>query len=98
MPKLYEYLGIMIMFYSNEHAPIHVHGKHAGRVCRAEINVQNGKVTSIEFYPVGPGLAPDKQKEFEKFVCVRAGEIVEKWVDFFVYRKTISPERITRRI
>lgn len=28
MPKIYEYLGIMIMFYSNEHEPIHVHGKY----------------------------------------------------------------------
>ncbi len=27
MPKIFEYLGIIIMFYSNEHEPIHVHGK-----------------------------------------------------------------------
>jgi hypothetical protein len=26
MPKIYEYLGIIIMFYSNEHEPIDVHG------------------------------------------------------------------------
>lgn len=30
MPKIFEYLGIIIMFYSNEHEPIHVHGKHQG--------------------------------------------------------------------
>ena len=30
MPKIYEYLGIIIMFYSNEHKPIHVHGKYQG--------------------------------------------------------------------
>ena len=28
MPKIFEYLGITIMFYSNEHEPIHVHGKY----------------------------------------------------------------------
>ncbi|HRE09229.1 MAG TPA: DUF4160 domain-containing protein [Ignavibacteria bacterium] len=28
MPKLYEYLGIVVMFYSNEHTPIHVHGNY----------------------------------------------------------------------
>ena len=27
MPKIFEYLGIIIMFSSNEHEPIHVHGK-----------------------------------------------------------------------
>ena len=30
MPKIFEYLGIIIMFYSNEHEPIPVHGKHQG--------------------------------------------------------------------
>ncbi len=27
MPKIFEYLGILIFFYSNEHEPIHVHAK-----------------------------------------------------------------------
>ena len=26
MPKLYEYFGLFVLFYSNEHEPIHVHG------------------------------------------------------------------------
>ena len=26
MPKLYEYFGLIIMFYANEHEPVHVHG------------------------------------------------------------------------
>lgn len=26
-PKLYEYFGLIILFYSQEHEPIHVHGK-----------------------------------------------------------------------
>jgi len=37
MPKLFEYLGIMIMFYSNEHEPIHVHGKYQSFESKAEI-------------------------------------------------------------
>ncbi len=32
MPKIFEYLGILIFFYSNEHEPIHVHGKYDGLV------------------------------------------------------------------
>lgn len=31
MPKLYEYFGLIVMFYANEHEPIHVHGKCQGR-------------------------------------------------------------------
>jgi len=53
MPKLYEYLGIIIMFYSNEHEPVHVHGKHGGKECKAEIILHNGKVNLFFFYPLG---------------------------------------------
>ena len=29
MPKIFEYFGILLFFYSSEHEPIHVHGKKA---------------------------------------------------------------------
>lgn len=47
MPKLYEYFGITIMFYSNEHEPVHVHGKFQGFESRAEIFMINGVVAEI---------------------------------------------------
>lgn len=37
MPKLYEYFGLIVMFYANEHEPVHVHGKCQGREAKAEI-------------------------------------------------------------
>ncbi len=37
MPKLYEYLGIVIFFYSNEHEPVHVHGRYQGKESKALI-------------------------------------------------------------
>jgi len=47
MPKIYEYLGIIIMFYSNEHEPVHVHGKYQGQESKAEFIIENGKVIEI---------------------------------------------------
>jgi len=47
MPKLYEYFGIVVMFYSNEHEPVHVHGKFQGRESRAEIILSEGVVQEI---------------------------------------------------
>ena len=44
MPKLYEYMGLIIMFYANEHEPIHVHGKYQGRESKAELIIERGKV------------------------------------------------------
>lgn len=37
MPKLYEYLGIIIFFYSNEHEPVNVHGRYGEFESKAEI-------------------------------------------------------------
>ncbi len=48
MPKLYESFGLIILFYSNEHEPIHVHGKYQGRENKAEIIFENGKFKQIE--------------------------------------------------
>ena len=100
MPKLYEYFGLIILFYSNEHEPIHVHGKYQGYESKADIIVINGQVTDIYFSSVrGKKTLPRTQmKKFETVVEHYAKEIVQKWIDYFVLHKTISPEKITRKI
>jgi len=47
MPKLFEYFGLIILFYSNEHEPIHVHCKYQGREGKAELIVEDGQVIDI---------------------------------------------------
>ena len=100
MPKLYDYLGILIYFYSNEHEPIHVHGKHAGRESRAEIILENGRVVSVVVGNISGKLPLEgpKLRDFETFVNARAEEIVERWINFFVNNVRSKPEIITRRI
>lgn len=100
MPKLYEYFGLLIMFYANEHEPVHVHGKTQGREARAEIILINGAVTDIRFSPMAgrPPLDESEMRYFEEIVRARAADIVAKWIDFFILHKSIKPERITRRL
>lgn len=100
MPKLYEYFGLVILFYANEHDPVHVHGKYQGRESRAEIIVLDGVVTEIHYGKVVGRLplAENEMRYFEEVVGAKADEIVSKWIDFFVLHKPISPERITRRL
>ena len=51
MPKLYEYFGLFVLFYSNEHEPIHVHGLDPdGRESKAEIIVKDGKIVKAKGY------------------------------------------------
>jgi Domain of unknown function (DUF4160) len=100
VPKLYEYFGLTIMFYSNEHKPIHVHGKSQGRESRAEIIILEGVITSIN-YTGTQGKAPLTSSEmvyFKEIVSAKSDEIVQKWVDYFVLHKSVSPEQIQRRL
>lgn len=100
MPTLYEYLGIKILFYSDEHEPIHVHGRYGGAECKAEIILEEGAIVDIVFKHVQrrKHLPSAQRVEFETFVRKYANEIVQKWIDYFVLQKKISPQTITRKI
>lgn len=100
MPKLYEYFGLLVMFYANEHEPVHVHGKCQGRECRAEMILRDGKVVGVRYARVQgrAELSPAERRLFEELVSARADEIVQSWIDFFVLNKSIVPQRIDRRI
>lgn len=100
MPKVYVYLGIVILFYSNEHEPVHVHGKYQGRESKAELIIENGKVVDVIIKPV-KGRSPLLSKElkyFEELVVAYADKIVQKWIDYFVLHKEILCENIETRI
>ena len=66
MPKIFEYLGIVIMFYSNEHEPIHVHGKFQAYESKAEFIIIDGKINDTKIKEVkGKKALPKKElKEF----------------------------------
>ena len=100
MPKLYEYFGLIVLFYANEHDPVHVHGMYQGAECRAALDIQDGRVVGVSFSDVKGRrpLASAQLSDFEKLVSVYADDIVRKWVDFFVLHKHITPERITRKL
>ena len=100
MPKLYEYFGLIILFYSQEHEPVYVHCKYQGKESKAEIIYNNGKFTEVLISKV-PGKEPlDTQnlKKFKRLVEYYRDDIIRKWVDFFIFNKEIVSERITKKI
>jgi hypothetical protein len=100
MPKLYEYFGLIILFYSSEHEPIHVHGKYQGRESKAEIIFENGEFKEVLVSTV-KGKKPldsKNEKRLRKLVELFREDIVKKWVDFFVYNKEVKSEVITKKI
>ena len=100
MPKVFEYLGILIFFYSNEHEPIHVHGKYDSYESKAEFYIVNGQIVEIKIRPI-KGLRPltgAKLKDFEDFLEQYSDKIVQKWIDYFVYHKDVEFEKINTKI
>ena len=100
LPKIYEYLGIILFFWSNEHEPIHVHGEYQGHQSKAEIVIENGSVARITIKKV-PGRKPlegTHMADFEAFVEAMGLKITEKWVDYFVYHRKVTCERITKKV
>ncbi|HEY8668403.1 MAG TPA: DUF4160 domain-containing protein [Tepidisphaeraceae bacterium] len=100
MPKLYEYLGIVVLFYSNEHEPIHVHGKYQGRESRAELIIRDGRVVDIIYTSIR-GRRPlegAQLQDFQMLVGHHADDIVRKWIDYFILHRRVVSEVITRRI
>ncbi|VAW94806.1 hypothetical protein MNBD_GAMMA23-1190 [hydrothermal vent metagenome] len=65
---------------------------------KAEIHLLNGKIKKIVLKDKGRDLDAAKRKEFEGFVNFYATDIVEKWVDYFVKKKHITPKHITQRV
>lgn len=100
MPKLYEYFGLVILFYSREHEPIHVHCKYQDKESKAEIIFEDGKFKEIQVKTVigKKPLDPGNEKKFVKLVEVFRDDIVRKWIDFFIYNKEIASEKITKKI
>ena len=100
MPKIFEYLGIVIMFYSNEHEPIHVHGKFQAYESKAEFIIIDGKISDIKIKEVkGKKPLPKKElKEFKNFVSKFKEDIVQKWIDYFVYHKSVQCIKIEGKV
>jgi hypothetical protein len=100
LPKIYEYYGLIFLFYSNEHEPIHIHGKYQGRESKAEIIFENGKFKEIVIKEVRGKKPLDAAnlKKFRKVVEVYRDDIVRKWIDFFIYNIEVSSEIITQKL
>ena len=92
MPKIFEYLGILIFFYSNEHEPIHVHARKGEKESKAEFIIQNGEITEIRIKQAGgiPPLDKSEMKAFREFLEIYADKIVKKWVNIQVQISVFS--------
>lgn len=100
MPKIFEYFGFVFLFYSNEHEPIHVHVNKEGSEDIYEILMENGNLVELRRRPSAkmPPLNDKDAATAEAFVKKYYRNIVEKWVNFFIYKKRVRSTKITKRL
>ena len=100
MPKLFEYFGLILMFYSNEHEPIHVHVIYNEFESKVDFIIKNGIITEIIIKNV-KGRNPiqgNKLQDLKDLLEFKSEEIVQKWIDYFVYHKSINFEKINTKL
>lgn len=99
MPTIFEYFGFIFKFYSNEHEPIHVHVIKSGCEIIFEIIMDNGNVKEIrQRRGTLPPLSEKDTKIAYQFVEKYASNIVNKWINYFVLRKTIRKTVIRKKL
>ena len=100
MPKIFEYFGFIFLFYSNEHEPIHVHVMKEGHEAIFEIMLENGELAEVRRRTSNkiPPLSEMDAATAEAFVKKYYKNIVDKWVNFFIYKKRIRSTKITKKL
>lgn len=100
MPKIYEYLGLIIRFFSNDHEPIHIHAYYGEKQIKAEFTIVDGIITSIEYKKVaGYAIIPaSKMKDVEKLLEVYKYDIIQLWFKHFVLHEKIICKKITKKL
>ena len=100
MPKLYEYLGLILRFFSNDHEPIHVHAFYKESQLKVEFTIENGIITNITYSQVaGYSIIPKaKMKDLEALIEVSKYDLIQLWVKFYVLNEKVSCKKITTKL
>lgn len=100
MPKIFEYLGIAIRFYANEHEPIHVHALYDDAELKVEFEIVNKEIVGISYKRVAgkEDFSPTQLKELEKLVNEYKYLMVDEWINYFVLHAKPTLRKITKRI
>ncbi|MDR1406342.1 MAG: DUF4160 domain-containing protein [Prevotellaceae bacterium] len=100
MPTIYEYLGFIFKFYSNEHYPIHVHVIRGELESIFDLVIVDGNLIEVR----------KRAKRGKKSLSVRDSGIVEefllkywknitdKWISYFVYNVNVRCTKITKKV
>ncbi len=99
MPKIYEYLGIIFLIYTDDHLPIHVHAQYGDFENKIELYYESGELVELVFQRVrGKKELPAAQrKQADALVREYHLSIVDKWNEVMVFGRKPLFERISKK-
>ncbi len=100
MPKLFEYLGLIIRFFSNEHEPIHIHAFYKECQTKVEFVIENGIITKTMYRKVqGYEMIPnEKMSDLEDLIHVYKYDIVQLWIKYFILHEKVTCKKINVKL
>jgi hypothetical protein len=95
MPKIFEYIGFVFFFYTNEHLPIHVHIRKGENESKCELIFDNG-ILELQWRKVRSKNHLTEQEKIKAgiFIEKHYSQIVEKWQKVFILHQKVSCEKI----
>jgi len=98
MPKIYEYLGITIMFYSDEHEPIHIHAIYGEAAIKVAFFLKEGEIYRVTYKEIRGSFSSSKLKQLKKFISKYKKDIVLAWDNYFIWKTKVKFIRITKKL
>jgi len=98
VPKIFEYFGLVFLFYSNDHKPVHVHVKNGEKETKFVFVYSEGTLVSIKQFDSQIPLTRKQKNEALKFINKYHLKITARWHDFFVLNKKIHCIKISKKI
>lgn len=99
-PVLFDYYGLELFLNSSDNRPIHIYARSGENMSVAAINFKNGIQTSIDIRNVPDvGMIDDREiRKFRALIEQNLSQIVNSWVDYYVYNRKPIAERIMKPV
>ncbi len=100
-PKLFVYNGIELLFFSDDHLPIHVHAIYQKKYgMKVEFEKKDKMIVNIEYIGLKgfKKFKPAQMRDLKKLITKYAEQITNDWVDFYVQGAKIKTRIITKKL
>jgi hypothetical protein len=100
MPTIFNYIGLIFKFFSDDHYPIHVHVIKGEYESIYDLVIVDNKLVELKKRKKRgkEHLTKADAENAEKFIYENYQKIIDKWTDYFVRNIAVKPVTITKKI